>query len=176
MTVAHDTTDQTAAMLEELSRVLWKQRELIDQLQYRLELQQLVLAASRADRLPLALADVEAAMDAIRVVEQQRDAVVRDCAERFGLPDNATITQLRESAPEPWRTVLVDHQQALLAQVAATEQTAAANREFASRGAAALRGVLNEITGNTPTTGYGPSGTATTTSTLIRPALLDREA
>lgn len=175
MTVAPETTDQSAAMLEELSRVLWKQRELIDQLQYRLEVQQMVLVASRADRLPLALADVEAAMDAIRVVEQRRDTVVRDCAERFGLPDNATITQLRSAAAEPWKTVLAEHQQALLVQVAATEQTSAASREFATRGAAELRGVLNEITGNSSTTAYGPTGARAAHSPSIRPALLDRE-
>lgn len=175
MTVAPETTDRSAALLEELSRALWKQRELIDRLQYRLEVQQMVLVASRADRLPFALADVEAAMDEIRAVEHQRDLVVRECAALLGLAENATITQLREAAAEPWSTVLAEHQQALLAQVAATERTAAANREFAARGASELRGVLNEITGNAPTTAYGPTGARTANSALVRPALLDRE-
>lgn len=175
MTVASEATDYAAGTFDELSRVLWKQRELIDLLQYRLEIQQMVLISSRAERLQLALSEVEAAMASIREVEENRDQIVRQCAELVGLDYNATITQLREAIPEPWKTLLGDHQKALLDQVAETERTANSNREFAVRGANEVRGVLNEITGNVPTVAYGPNGGRVANTTLARPALLDRE-
>lgn len=174
MTVATLSTEQ-AASLDELSRVLWTQRELIDVLQYRLEVQRLMLIASRPDRLSMALSEVESAMAAIREVETARDAIVRRCAEFLGLAPNATITQLRNAAPEPWHTLLAEHQEALLAQVAETERLAATNRELSARGVADMREVLNEITGTAPTVAYGPDGSRAQGGGLARPALVDRE-
>lgn len=175
MTVAEETTTQLGANLDELSRLLYKQRELIGLLGYRLEVQQLLLTAARADRLQLALDDVETVMSEIRRVERNRDLVVRECAQAMGLPDTTTLSMLKEHAPEPWSSAFAEHQAALLGLVAATESTAATNREFAQRGMVETRAILNEITGSEMVTGYGPNA-ARSAGGLSRPALLDREA
>ena len=175
MTVAEETTTQLGANLDELSRTLYKQRELIEMLAYRLEVQQLILMSARADRLQYALDDVETVMAEIRRVERNRDLIVRKCAQALGLPENTTLTMLRERTPEPWSSTLADHQSALLALVASTESTASSNREFAQRGMVETRAILNEITGSQMMTEYGPNA-GRSAGGLSRPALLDREA
>lgn len=175
MTGADNTTTDIDALLDELSRVLWRQRELIELLDYRLEVQRLVLMGGRPDHLQRALGDVETAMDEIRRLERNRDLVVRECAGRIGLAPDATLSMLKDSVAEPWSSRLAEHQNALLALVAATERNAAANREIAAQGAAETRGVIDEITGTPSLSGYGPNGTRNSGGGLSRPALVDRE-
>ncbi len=156
-------------LLAELSRLLWKQRELIDVLKYRLEVQELVLAAGRDHRLQAALDEVEVAMDEIRRSERSRDGVVRQCAALLGLSDKASLGDIRQRVDASWADVLGEHQSALLVLVADTERLAGANRERSLRGANEARAVLDAVTGSSTATGYGPSVRGQS-----RPALLDR--
>jgi len=159
-------------LLGELSRTLWKQRGLIEHLQYRLEVQQMVLASSREARLQIALEEVEAAMEDIRRSERSRDVIVRQCANHLTLVESASLADIRDRVGDPWATVLGEHQDALLALVAETERLATMNRELALRGANDSRSVLDAVTGTAPATAYGPSGSRG----LARPALVDRQA
>lgn len=159
-------------LLGELSRTLWKQRGLIEILQYRLEVQQLILASAREERLQIALEEVEAAMEDIRRSERSRDAVVRQCAAHLGLDESASLGDIRVRTAEPWSAMLTEHQDALLALIAATERLATMNRELAQRGANDSRAVIDAVTGTAPSNAYGP----TTGRGLSRPALVDRRA
>ena len=105
------TVADPGELLAELSRVLWKQRSHIEMLQYRLEVQQLICATARERRLQIAVEEVEAAMDEIRRSERLRDAIVRRCAELFGLAPDASLYDIRVRAPEPWSTMLAEHQE-----------------------------------------------------------------
>src|SRR5690606_13328989 len=85
--------------LAELTRLLWAQRELISELEFRLEVQQLIMTNGRHDRLHLAVADVESVLDRIRTLEDQRLGVVAECAIELGLPVGASLQQLIDAAP-----------------------------------------------------------------------------
>lgn len=161
-------------LLADLSRTLWKQRGLIEVLQYRLEVQQLILSADREHRLQTALEEVEAAMEDIRRTERSRDDVVRRCAQQLGLDSTASLGDIRDRTAEPWSSVLAEHQAALLALVADTERLAGLNREMAQRGANDTRSVIDHLSPGSmaPQSGtYGPTGRG-----LARPALVDRSA
>lgn len=175
MTVSPATTAGTPAiedLLGELSRTLWKQRALIELLQYRLEIQQMVLASGREHRLQVALEEVEIAMEDIRRSERNRDAVVKQCTHHLTLPEAASLAELREVVGEPWAGMLAEHQGALLALVGETERLASSNRELAQKGANESRAVIEAVTGSSPVNAYGPSGTRG----VSRPALVDRKA
>lgn len=165
-------------LLDELSRTLHKQRALIELLQYRLEVQQLVLSAGRENRLQIALDEVESAMEDIRRSERTRDGVVRQCATLLDLPDTASLAELRAKCDEPWSTTLAEHQAALMALVADTEGLAATNRDLAQRGANDSRAVIDAVTGAVPGNAYGPTGAAPAAQRngLSRPTLVDRRA
>ncbi len=159
--------------LAELTRLLWRQRELIGTLQYRLEVQQLIMTSGRKDRLHLAVADVEAVLDEIRRLEDERLGVVAECAVHLDLPVGASLRELIEAAPDPWAYALADHQAELLRIVAETEELAAQNRTLAARGAEESRLAFAAI-GADPVTAYGRDGGRGGLD--LPPTLVDREA
>ncbi len=57
------------AALTELSHTLWRERRLLELLQYRLEVQQLVLTTGRSRWVDAATRDVEAVTTELRAVE-----------------------------------------------------------------------------------------------------------
>lgn len=169
MTTAHDPAEQHLA---QLSRVLWQQRDLVEVLEYRLEVQQLIMVSGRAERLAMAVGEVEAALDAIRAIEDSRLRVVADAAGALGLPRDATLTQIRSTAPEPWNFVLGDHHTAFLKLVQSTEDLSARNRELAQRGLTDTRNAVGAL-GGAPTKTYGRHGDRT--SLALPPTLVDRQ-
>ena len=60
--------------MPDLAAILWRQRELLERLVYRLECEQLLLAAGRTRFLATATGEVEALLDELAVVEVQRAA------------------------------------------------------------------------------------------------------
>jgi hypothetical protein len=72
--------------LPDLAAVLWRQREQLELLVYRLECEQLLLAAGRTRFLPLATAEVETLIEELQIVELQRAAVADAVAGELQLP------------------------------------------------------------------------------------------
>src|ERR671938_513977 len=72
--------------LPDLAAVLWRQRDLLERLVYRLECEQLLLAAGRTRFLALATGEVEELMAALRVVEVQRAGAADRADPRAGHP------------------------------------------------------------------------------------------
>ena len=146
---------------------------MIELLEFRLEVQQLLTIAGKVDRIHLAVADVEAVIDRIRMSEDIRLGVVAECAVELSLPVGSSLRDLSRAAPEPWTFVLADHQTALLQLVAATEELAAANRELAARGVSEARRAFTFL-GDTPVTAYGRHGDRP--ALALPPTLVDRTA
>lgn len=167
------TPPALAVRLGELSTVLWQQRQLIEQLEYRLEVQQLLSIAGKVDWLNLALADVEAVLDDIRRSEDVRLGVVAECSVVLGLPVGATLRELSAAAPDPWNYVLEDHQVELLKLVSTTEALAASNRELANRGLGESRRIFEQFEG-VPVSAYGKNGDRP--ALLLPPTLVNRDA
>ena len=156
----------------EVSNILWRERQLLELLLFKLEEEQLILAAGRSRWLPHATREVETVLDEIKRVEVTRAVQVEALAVSLGLPPTASLRELAERAPEPWNTALEDHRDAF---VAATEEITALakdNRELLNRGYQAARHVLSSIDGTRLET-YSPAGLSATRSTarLINEAL-----
>ncbi|HET9419737.1 MAG TPA: flagellar export chaperone FlgN, partial [Nocardioides sp.] len=66
--------------MERLSQVLWRERELLEELLFRLEVEQLVLASGRNRWLPAAAADVERLLHDLRRTEVMRAAAADHAA------------------------------------------------------------------------------------------------
>jgi hypothetical protein len=168
-------TDRATAdsLLPELSRVLWQQRDLIERLEYRLEVQQLIMVSGRSDRLPTAVGEVEAAIAEIKRLEEQRLRIVGDVARALGLPATATITQLRNVVAAPWDVVLSDHHTAFLKLVASTEQLSTRNRDLAHHGLGEARAAVAHMGGAAAPRTYGKRGGQSTLS--LPPTLIDQQ-
>src|SRR6187549_1473244 len=101
--------------LPDLAAVLWRQRELLELLAYRLECEQLMLAGGRTRWLPAATTEVETLLDELSVIEMQRAAVSDAAARDLGLTAGASLEELAGTAQPPWTEVLIEHRNALLA-------------------------------------------------------------
>ena len=134
--------------LREVSAILWRERHLLELLLFKLDEEQLVLAAGRTRWLPRATREVEMVLEEIRQTELERAVEVTRVAVDLGLPAGASLRQLAEAAPPPWQGMLAEHRQAFLSltdEVTALVQT---NRELLGRGQKAVRDVLAQLHGN----------------------------
>jgi hypothetical protein len=131
--------------LPDLAAVLWRQRELIERLCYRLDCEQLLLAAGRTSRLALAVSEVEAAVQDLQVLEMQRAEAADRVAAELGLPVGSGLSDLAAAADPPWTGVLVEHRAALLGLTAELKALAESNKQLVSGGMLALEAAMNSL-------------------------------
>src|ERR1700677_2641129 len=97
---------------DDLSNVLWQERRILEMLVFKLEEKQLILISGRHHWLTHATAEVEQVLDSLRSSEDLRSTVVDTLVAELGLADHPTLTQLADSAPDPWRDILRLHRSA----------------------------------------------------------------
>jgi flagellar biosynthesis/type III secretory pathway chaperone len=148
--------------LPDLAAVLWRQRELLERLVYRLECEQLLLAADRSRFLALATSEVEALLDELHIVELQRAAIADRVCHETGLPAGATLEELAGTAQPPWTGVLLDHRNALLTLTGELSALAETNRHLMAAGLKAVEQALAGLGLRQGTTslGYDAQGRA----------------
>ncbi len=128
--------------LPDLAAVLWRQRELLERLVYRLECEQLLLAAGRTRFLPLATSEVEMLISELSVLELQRAANADAVAREVGQPAGTGLEQLAAAAPPPWTGVLIEHRNTLLTLTSELTVLAETNRHLMSAGLQAVEQAL----------------------------------
>ncbi|NYG57019.1 flagellar export chaperone FlgN [Nocardioides perillae] len=156
--------------MEKLSLVLWRERELLDTLHYRLEQEQLLLASGRTRWLIRAAREVEAVLETIRETEVLRAVAADQAAASVGLPAGSSLRDLADAADEPFRSLLHDHREAFQAATLEITALADANRDLITTGYRSARETLMTLGG--PVDGYSQDGTAT--SVAPRHRLVDR--
>jgi flagellar biosynthesis/type III secretory pathway chaperone len=141
--------------LPDLAAVLWRQRELLERLVYRLECEQLLLAAGRTRWLAMATGEVEALLDQLRVIELQRAAAADEVSREFGVPLGSSLEELAGTAQPPWTGVLLEHRQALLTLTGELSALAETNKHLMTAGMAAVEASLAHLGLRTGTTSVG---------------------
>lgn len=143
--------------LTEVSSILWRERELLELLLFKLEEEQLLLAAGRSRWLGHATREVEMVLDEIRRAEVGRAVEVEAVAAELGLGSGATLRELAECAPAPWDDILREHRNAFLAASQEITALAQANKELLTSGYRAARETLLSL-GEQEVTTYRPDG------------------
>ncbi len=161
-------------ILTELGHVLWRQRDLILRLIYRLEVQRLVLASGRSQWIALATEDVDDAIEDVQRQEVVRAALVDDLARPLGTRPDASLRELIEAAPAPWDLVLAEHHTEFLRLANDAEEAARNNRDILQQGLVDVRDLL-ESYGSSPESAYGDRATGATAPPTTS-VLVDREA
>ena len=128
--------------LEKLSLVLWRERELLQMLLFKLEEERLLLAAGRTRWLAYAAREIETVLDSIAQTEVLRATTADAVATFIGLPANPSLRALALLSDEPWRSILSDHRDALLEVTAEITHSAAVNRKQLVAGVQAVRTTL----------------------------------
>jgi hypothetical protein len=156
--------------LTDLSSVLWRARELLELLLFKLEEEQLLLAAGRSRWLAHATREVEVVLDQIRQTEVARAAYAQAVALELGLPEEASLGQLADAAPEPWADLLHQHRKAFLTLTQDISTMADANRDLLTAGQRAARETMLAFAGTVET--YSATG-KTVSGGVRRPSLVD---
>src|SRR5512144_1453988 len=101
--------------LNDVSNILWRERQLLELLVFKLEEEQLVLAAGRSRWLAFATREVENVLGEIKRVELDRAVQVADAARALGLAGTPTLRELAALTAPPWDGIFAEHRRALLA-------------------------------------------------------------
>jgi flagellar biosynthesis/type III secretory pathway chaperone len=141
--------------IPDLAAVLWRQRELLERLVYRLESEQLLLASGRTRFLATATSEVEQLLDELTVIELQRAAVADRVGREVGLPAGATLEEIAGSVQPPWTEVLIEHRQALVGLTRELSALAETNRNMMAAGMKAVEAALALIGLRQGTTSIG---------------------
>jgi hypothetical protein len=157
--------------VEDLSLILWRERELLETLLYKLEIEKLVLAGGQSKWLATAAREVEAVLEALRETELLRAVVADEAAARVGLAANPSLRALAEGVDEPWKSILLEHREAFLGYTRKITELAAANRELLTIGQQVARDNFLGLT-ETPSS-YAPDGSAVASPAAAR-RLLDQ--
>jgi len=157
--------------LSEVSNILWRERQLLELLVFKLEEEQLVLASGRTRWLSYATREVETILGEIKRVELERAVALAGEIAVLGLSDAPTLRELAAIAPTPWDGIFGEHRRALLTLAQEIESITKSNRDMLQRGHQAAREALASL-GDIDIDSYDASGAMPDRSLALR--LVDR--
>ena len=140
--VAPGGESRAEVALSNISSALWHIRELLDLLTFKLETEQLLVAAGRSRWLGRATHEVELVLEELRHAELRRTIELGDVAEALGLGPDMSLGGLAEAAPAPWNDVLTDHRESLISSTTEISALAETNRELLDANYSALKEAL----------------------------------
>jgi hypothetical protein len=100
--------------LRDVSNILWRERNLLELLAFKLDSERLLARAGRTRWLDRADHEVEMVLGELKAVELERGIQVEALGKELGLDDAATLLVLAETVPEEWSGILSEHRRALL--------------------------------------------------------------
>ncbi len=120
--------------LTEVSSILWRERELLDLLLFKLEEERLLVAAGLTRWLSRATYEVDLVLAELRRIERPRTIALDDLAAELGLGPGQTLLEVAAAAPPPWDTLLEQHREAFVVAIRAIAPLQQAHRELVDSG------------------------------------------
>ena len=149
--------------LNEFSGVLWRERQLLELLLFKLEEEQLILTSGRTQWLGHATREVESVLAQIREAELGRSIEADDVALLVGVPEGSSLLAIAAAAPSPWGDMLTQHHQAFVDLTDQINGLAEGNRELLATSHRAAQETLMSIQESVQT--YDPRGAAAASAT-----------
>jgi hypothetical protein len=117
--------------IHELSALLWRERELLDLLTFKLEEEQLLLTAGKSRWLPHGTREVEQVLEHLSKAGLARSVEVAAVAQQWSLSADSSLSELAAAAPDAaWAEVLSSHLKAMQRQTAAIQELRDSNEQF----------------------------------------------
>lgn len=141
----------------DVSNILWRERQLLELLVFKLEVEQTLLATGRTRWLSHATREIEMLIEEVKQAELARSVEVSGLCQELGIDQEPTLQVLVEHLPDPWSGIFADHRQAFLQATQEIVDLAETNRELLARGHQAAREALAMLGAERVET-YGPGG------------------
>lgn len=136
----------------ELSALLWRERELLELLIFKLEEEQLLLRNGKSRWLQHATREVEQVMNLVREAGLSRSVEVSAMAANWGTSEDATLRELVAHAPAgPWGEILAAHLTAMIDLAAQIKELRDVNVEFLRAAARSTQETLAGLNHDTAT-------------------------
>jgi hypothetical protein len=152
--------EPTEQALNDVSTVLWRERQLLELLVFKLEEEQLLLSAAKSRWVNHASREVEIVLEQLRSAELLRAVKVDVAASQLGLASYPGLRSLAQASPEPWSSIFSKHREAFLELTQEVRELSERNRHLLARGRDAAREALSWLTGKgaPPPEAYTASG------------------
>src|SRR5919108_3440000 len=95
--------------LNDVSNILWRERQLLELLVFKLEEEQLVLAAGRTRWLSHATREVDTVLEEIKRIELERAVQVQAVAQEMQLSTAPSLRELAQLTSAPWDGIFEEH-------------------------------------------------------------------
>ena len=165
MVVTPGDQSRAETALANISSALWRIRELLDLLTFKLETEQVLVATGRSRWLGRATHEVELVLEEIRHSELRRTIELGDVADVLGLDPEISLLALAEAAPPPWDDVLADHRDKLISATNEISALAESNRELLNSGYRALQEALGLLSPTPEPSTYTADGATSQSNT-----------
>ena len=112
----------------EVSDILWRERELLDVLVFKLDQERLLLADDNVRWLARANHEIDVVLEELRLTELTRAMEVDTLAAELGVEPGPTLAQLAAASPSPWAELFTAHRAAFVTLTAQVRELSEANR------------------------------------------------
>jgi hypothetical protein len=143
--VAHE--EQCDEVLSDLSTVLWRERQLLELLVFKLEEEGLLLGADKTRWVNHASREVEIVLEQLRAMEVLRSIKLQAVASELGVESFPGLRALCTACLEPWSSIFTRHRQAFLDLTGEVRELSGRNRELLAQGRDAADRALDLLRG-----------------------------
>ena len=134
--------------LSGLSSLLWRERDILDNLLFKLDVQQLLLMSGRSGWLVRASREIETALEQVRIIELERAVRFNEVSGELNLEASPSLAAIAGAAEEPWKSLLTEHYEAFLELATRIQAITSLNREMAFSAQIATEAILTSIRGD----------------------------
>jgi flagellar biosynthesis/type III secretory pathway chaperone len=143
----------------ELSAQLWKERELLELLLFKLEEEQLLLTAGKSRWISHATREVEQVMERMRSVGLARTVEVASLADEWGIDPDSSLRELAAAAPDGiWADIFSSHLAAMTELTGQIAEVRDINERLLREAARSTQETLNGLSNGGDPGVYGASG------------------
>lgn len=163
--------------LSDLSQILWRERETLELVLFKLEEQRLLLVDGQDRWVGHASRELDTVLDQLGAMELNRALTSAAAAAELGVRDDSGLRDLAAAAPAPWPSVIERHVCALVRLAQEIVAVAGANRVLLSQGLAAVRTSRNGRTSRPSTRmlvdAAGYHAALATNERVLQPSFVD---
>jgi hypothetical protein len=124
----------------------------LDNLLFKLDVQQLLLMSGRSGWLVRASREIETALEQVRIIELERAVRFSEVAGNLNLDASPSLSAIAGAAEEPWKSLLTEHYEAFLELATRIQAITSLNREMAFSAQIATEAILTSIRGDSDPT------------------------
>jgi hypothetical protein len=143
-------------LLGELNQLLWRERDVLEDVLYRLQVQQLLLVEGRERWVERSVDDLERSLARVERYQRMHRDLLDDISAYLPVHGGSTLSEVVAVTPSPWDDIFEEQQASVLVLINEIEAASRDNHGLARRGMVQAGEAMERFGQATGTTGAGP--------------------